>query len=564
MIYLNRNDENLRSFAAVKALIESGCIKDSAYVRDDVIVDTLGNEFTVGDEFSFETYKLFEINTEGASWFSNFRSDGFVGENATENGDSLWHSLINKVAHEYHHIHSFLRFRRNDSENKTIIEKGKKSAEKIVRALFGDRLGKKAIRCEYEPKNVSYYGINLKIDINDEKTGEPKTILPRLYLTKDPKTGKFRSLRHSDAEEVDNYLPNAIDDRNSASTAMIDKDVVENIFNQVMLVLGVESKKNEIVDGVDLDENFLVSEEDNEIIRQFEEYSGIRNLSGGNVQIFSISEVEWKAYDFMIYVDNKPFVDIEFSNEGEANVYCGNCLKRRGERVEFVKFNKVMFPEDAEVTEDIILNLDRDDLGLKAEQLRLILKEGVLAHHLKKVNGCRQFFSRAMNCDLLCCDEDLVTLSDGKKTFELCKNCHYEQIVYQINGEPVMTNGLKFAENKHDLVTKEEISRCQVCGKIYTTSHEHGKTSLCQTCSSLVRASKAEHPGKEFTSTFKRYKQLIPVGKRFFRAKRILAVEDSTRVVFRVGKGNYFFLKKADVLMGDKKGIRLTHVRYKE
>lgn len=564
MIYLNRNDENIRSFAAVKALIESGCIKDSARMKDGAIVDTLGNEFIIGDEFSFESFKLFEINSEGASWFSNFREDDFLGEVATENGDSLWHSLINKVAHEYHHIHSFLRFRRNDTENKAIIENGKKNAERIVRRLFGQRLGKKAIRCEYEPKNVSYYGINLKIDINDEKTGEPKTILPRLYLTKDPKTGKYKSLRHAEAEEVDKYLPNAIDDENSASGSVVDKDVVENIFNQVLYVLGVETKKNESVDGISLDDNFLVSEEDDEIIRQFEEYAGIRTLSGGNVQIFSISEVEWKAYDFMIYIDNKPFVDIEFSNEGEATVYCGNCLKRRGERVEFVRFNKIIFPEGNEKAEDITIDLSKDDLGLNQDQIILIAREAVLSHHLKRVTGCRQFFSRAMNCDLLCCDEDLVTLSDGKKSFELCKNCHYEQIVYQVNGKPVITNGLKFAENKHDLVVKEEISRCQICDKFYASSNDKGKAGVCSTCASLIRGAKAEHPGKEFVDTYKRYKQLIPTGTRFFKSKKILAVEDATRVIFRTGKGNFFVLKKADVLLGGKKAIRLTHVKYKE
>lgn len=529
-------------FNSICKLFANHCISSSVIESVDYdrkIIYTPNNEFVYDSTVqNIETGDSAYITSEGAAWFDLLRNP-----TVEKNDSAAFITLINTVVNEYQRNYSFVEFmQRAERISEEEKDTHKKLASRFA-ALFLDNIGLNYSIDEYNNENKDdIYGVSLKIDI-DGGTGEAEPILCKIYLKR--RKGEMYPLDEAEARNIENNLHSIIpsDIRGFAPLTEEKGETIDIVLNAV---------DQAIRSGVFHNKAILNSKKDDDILNNIIRKSPRQEveIKCRNVNILSISHVEWKNTSYIYKNGNRPLLRFEFSINNGMTIYCVNC----GNEL-LVDNNRILMkPEYYETDEEPIeYRIDPSDpyLGFNREIISIIKEQSLLADHLKVVS-CRasELLRGNKTCEKVKCINQIITFDTDKGVVSKCKDCPYPEIIVRDeNGKLCLTQTLNFIYDKTRLVS-EEYSKftCKCCQRLFSSESNVKDTNLCNICYNAFNVKEGEQKAINATELYKTYSRMFPLVTRIrYSFSKKYCFEDESMIIFKMGNTKYYFDKISQI-----------------
>ena len=543
-----------KAFNSAYELIKSGLLSDNAYLRDQRIYveNHEPNVIYHGrSEYRYEEEDSFNSNVgealftmEGATWFEGIRNGGEANENAQ------WITFLSALAREYHKKYSLMEYSqsaRNDAQLRAEERAAKELINKIVRLLM-PHLGEVNEWGDLQNNEVDLYGVSLRIEISGGNIPEPVPVLCKVYFRRDNK-GSMQPLESSVAENIEMSINEVSASDHGNQKIQIDGRVINDTLRSLGdLVSGEHLKK-----GKSLIKCLCCGLEDKKAIVDIRKRAanGAAKFECRAVKVLGISHIKWRDQTVDAFINQQPVFRVTLGINQNVSMRCLNCQEDAALITENVISYNVKDEFGNIERKKVVLDKNAANFGLSAQEIADI-KNNLFADHLVDIK-CPEN-PRKGDCHRLRCRDQLMTfeLANGEKVRK-CMDCSYPEIIYKnAKGEKLYTPSLQLASNVGDLMNKDELIKCNCCGRYFTrddgSASNGGIAEGKKNCAFCATAS-AKKGATEASARFKRYAWMFPTWTR--AASLVgdkLCYEDDEILLFVIGDKKY---KVDKVSIGD-------------
>lgn len=482
--------------------------------------------------------QIIAMGVDGASWFAPIRQGKAFEDKAFDNGMSDWKQLISKVATNFHKKYSIIEYKECTNENRADAEKSKKAIRNIVARLFGEQ----DVTLSKGGKNEGtqdIYGAHVKLELGC--TGQAYyTVMCKIYFRRT--VAEVRPISAWEASIVNAKLEQA---KNNDEKINVQDNVIDDTLNAL----------NKLVNGefsVNLKDCLCFGSATDSAIGSNSDQKSLEILSARamhnsapitctSIKVLSISHVKWVNDSYDVIFRGKPILRAVIGFGGSISMRCINCENFE----ELISSNEINYSfkneDGATVNRSILIDPERDDLGIDEQTVNEIILYSEFSNHLKKII-CKNVSRLGKPCSAFVCHSQTIRDAGGKNV--KCANCPYPEVVYTDFSEemPVryFTSTLKFAVDKMAMVPTDEVKQCVCCGRPFTASALEGR--LCPLCSEMESLTDSQK--KVAKKKYAKYRNMLGHFARFkhlFHAKYCL--EDDTTLLFALGEDRYVFSK---------------------
>lgn len=511
------------AFDSACRLAESGCIGSDVRVTREggrKVIDNGTYVFVPGDDRADLELDDINMTGEGATWFGVLRG----GENKNQN--AVWVSFIETLASRYHKQFSLVEYMERPAE---AAEEERKSrllaeyADRLTAALFPELVGRYTVR-KLTPQESAedIYGVSMRIELSGG-AGAAVPVLCKVYFKK---TGhSMVPVSETEAQKINEYLravkaPSNADGRGGKDATLVDEALVA----LESLIEGRESIS--FADALCYD-----AKEDAAAVKMLVDgsHEGNVTLECTRVKTLGVLHLKWNIAAADLCIGDRRLLRVVAGEGGRVTMNCLNCRKGYG----LIENNEVRLQDENGTERVVTLDPGKPDLGLAKEKLQLVRESKRFREHLFRI-VCKENL-RNENCSAIVCEDEAFGFeSDGKKIYK-CKDCPYPEIVYRgTDGAARYTPSLVYARDKGALVDRSAVRYCSLCGRAFSANVMQG--ARCRLCDST------DDGGKEAEETYRRYADILSVGRRLSAGKKY-CYEDDEMLVFVIGKKKYVFDK---------------------
>ncbi|MBO5737413.1 MAG: hypothetical protein J6S04_06355 [Clostridia bacterium] len=538
-----------KAFNSAYELINSGLLSDNKYLREQAIYVQPGEDNVIyhgRSEYRYveEDSRYGDVGEamfteDGSTWFDGIRK----GDGASENAQ--WIAFLSSLAREYHKKYSLMEYyqnARNDSQLRAEERAAKELINKLVKLLM-PHLGEVNEWGDLQNNDVDLYGVSLRIEISGGSIPEPVPVLCKVYFRRDNK-GAMQPLEGSVAENIEKSIQGVELGSQGNHKIQINSRVIDDTLRSLgKLVEGEYAQK-----GKSLIKCVCCSDEDKKAIVDIRKRAanGAAKFECRSVKVLGVSHVMWRDQTIDAYIDQQPVFRVTLGINQNVSMRCLNCQEDAALITENVISYNVQDDFGNIERRRVILDKNAANFGLSAQEIADI-KNNLFADHLVEVK-CPEN-PRKNDCHRLRCRNQLETfqLANGEK-IRKCTDCRYPEIIYKnTKGEKMYTPSLMIASNVGDLMNKDDLVKCNWCGRYFTQDKDgipEGKKN-CAFCS----AAAAKKGADEARARFKRYAGMFPTWSRLGGIiSDKLCYEDDEILLFIIGDNKY---KVDKVSIGD-------------
>ena len=530
-MYVQIGQKYQEAFYGICNLVNNGCIDSSiiSSCRDYKWIETPNYTFEyTGQQGAINTGTEVGMLSDGASWFNCFRD----GE--TDNSMSGWLELIETVAAYYHKEYSFVEYVQNSAmRNADEVEECRKSIRRVA-----DRLNLpigRIVSAATEDSVEDIYVVTLRMELYGG-AGEPRPVLCKVYFQY--RNGAFTPLRQSEALKSEIFVNEVISEQKGASRSSFDDqnetEVVDNVLNSIeRLITGkMQNTFTEsvlIANQIDMDtiQDLLDVEPQDEV-----------RLECKKLKVLSINHIRWIDTAFNLYIDSQKTFLAKISPNNSMSWYC--CCNSEDNKL--IESNVITCRSEDGITEEISIDVSKDDLDISDDAVERIVKESAFAKHSFEVS-CSELSRRHIQCKQYRCECNTVLFEADGLMKRKCADCPYPEVVLHYGeGESAYTPTLNFDAKTLQPVA-QSTTACRFCGRTYITEAPPS-TFLCDFCQRAITSCENGSVGPEARITYRKYAGMLPLSARI-GAKGKYCFENEDRLLFVVGKNKYLFDKLA-------------------
>lgn len=478
--------------------------------------------------------RLFKFIESGASWFKRLR-----GGDIAEDDVSVWLSFIDKVATQYHQTYSLLEFKQKsaDLNSQEKIEKEKALIKRVFTYLYPKYNNADVRKGDEKDRIQDVYCVSFRMLVHN--SGEAKPILAKVYFRNEDNT--MKPLNKAEAIGVNEHLcsQGAVQTEEGAdagATFENSNEIIENALGALdTLAAGQQYNFTDYI--------IYSDKKDEEAVSKLIDNSNVEDveLTCKSVKVLYIAHVKWSSTAYNIFYEGEMLMKVKLGLNFGVTMICDKCKSiivssnTITSRLDNKEVKVTINPTDPK--QDYSFGLDEKDLQI----LRKIIEKGEISGHLRYLE-CEKGYGRG-KCSRIVCSEHLEKIVVGGENKELCKDCPFPEVIYEISGgRRRHISTLRFARDKMDLEEAAELQACACCGRMFTNIT--ADKELCQFCQTAKLLAAGGGDRSQAGKLYKKYANMLPLNKRMRHLfDKKYCIEDVDIILFILGSDIYIFDK---------------------